>query len=434
MGSRGLPVKQTIILDHPTPEQLPEPLLQKYFENLEQVSIDLTRSHSDYLKTQQIMTRNLTRLMKIQAGNPPTGTSLNKDIKTLYSREQIQAFTTGDHRLCFGDTFFGFGDRRIPRLPNGDLQFIDRVIHIEGQPEQILEGSTLVSEFDLPDQAWYKNGSSSSLPHVSIMELALQPCGFLSAYMGTIKGRESQDLYFRNLDGEGTLFSWPESPDKTITNRVRLLSSSSLEDVIIQKYAFELTWGGKPLYKGTSSFGYFPLAMLENQAGLDAGKKLKIWQNENPTSGTWHKVQPLNAKTDQLKEASLPGLNEVWISLSGGKYSEGYLYSRQSLRADAWFYKAHFYQDPVMPGSLGVETMTQVMITSISAWDLPNDLNWKIKPNGKTSWKYRGQITPDIRILKLNCISTNITQTSDGWEISADGLLWKEFKTDLPGR
>ncbi len=27
----------------------------------------------------------------------------------------------------------------------------------------------------------------------------------------------------------------------------------------------------------------------------------------------------------------------------------------------AWFLEAHFYQDPVMPGSLGVEAMHQAM-------------------------------------------------------------------------
>ena len=102
--------------------------------------------------------------------------------------------------------------------------------------------------------------------------------------MGSIKGRESQDLYFRNLDGEGTLLSWPTSPTKTITNHVRLLSSSALEDVIIQNYSFELSWGGQTFYQGTSSFGYFPLPMLENQSGLDVGQTNRTWQEENKLS------------------------------------------------------------------------------------------------------------------------------------------------------
>jgi len=313
-------------------------------------------------------------------------------------------------------------------LPNGELQFIDRVMQIEGQSEQTMEGSTLISEFDLPDQAWYKNGSLSALPHVSIMEMALQPCGFLSAYMGSIKGRESQDLYFRNLDGEGTLIAWPTTPTKTITNHVKLLSSSALEDVIIQNYAFELSWGGQTFYQGTSSFGYFPLPMLENQSGLDVGQTNRTWQEENPSSGSW--LRTISSKTNEKSrsEARLPEIDEIWISLTGGRFSSGYLYSRIPINNNAWFYQAHFYQDPVMPGSLGVETMAQALIKRASAWDLPENLKWRSKAGGKINWKYRGQITPDIREFEIELHIKNISQTPEGAEISADGILWKDSK------
>ena len=415
-------------IDHQIPGSLPEPLIRSYFENLDQISEDIAQSHQDFLKNQQTLTRNLARLMQIQAGSSPDQAILTQDRIALYSKEQIQAFTSGDHRICFGNTFSGFGDRRIPRLPNGKLQFIDRVVQIEAQAEQVLEGSTLISEFDLPDQAWYKNGSLRNLPHVSIMEMALQPCGFLSAYMGSIKGRESQDLYFRNLDGEGKLILWPTSPAATITNHVRLISSSSLEDVIIQKYAFELSWGGELFYHGTSSFGYFPLPMLENQSGLDGGHTNKTWHAENSDSGSWQTTQTSSTDYDSLKVAGLPEIDKLWISPSGGDYSSGYLFARQALNPDAWFYQAHFYQDPVMPGSLGVETMAQALISSASFLDLPGSLKWRIRTGGEISWKYRGQITPDIREFEIELHIKNIIQTSQGSEISADGMLWKDSK------
>ena len=420
--------KPELEINHQIPGSLPEPIMRSYFENLDQISEDLAQSHQDFLENQQTLTRNLARLMQIQAGSSPKKAFLTKDRKALYSKEQIQAFTSGDHRICFGNTFSGFGDRRIPRLPNGELQFIDRVVQVEAQAEQVLEGSTLTSEFDLPDQGWYKNGSLRSLPHVSIMEMALQPCGFLSAYMGSIKGRESQDLYFRNLDGEGKLFLWPTSPGPTITNHVKLISSSSLEDVIIQKYAFELSWGGQLFYQGTSSFGYFPLPMLENQSGLDGGQTNKSWHAENPDSGRWQKNQTSSNNNESLKVAGLPEIDKLWISPSGGNYSSGYLFVRQSLDPDAWFYRAHFYQDPVMPGSLGVETMAQALISSASLLDLPGRLKWRIKTGGEISWKYRGQITPDIREFEIELHIKNISQTSQGSEISADGMLWKDSK------
>jgi len=420
--------KPNPVLDHKVLDTMPEPLISSYFENMELISADIAQSHQDFLNNQQTLTRNLARLMHIQAGNTPDKVLPTNNGPALYSRSQIQAFTKGDHRICFGNTFGGFGNRRIPRLPNGELQFIDRVIQIEGQPEKIVEGSTLISEFDLPDQAWYKNGSLSALPHVSIMEMALQTCGFLSAYMGTIKGRESQDLYFRNLDGEGTLLSWPTSPTKTITNHVRLLSSSALEDVIIQNYAFELSWGGQSFYQGTSSFGYFPLPMLENQSGLDVGQTNSTWQEENPSSGSWSTTLSSNANGKSWSEARLPDIDEIWISLSGGRFSSGYLFSRIPINANAWFYQAHFYQDPVMPGSLGVEAMAQALIKSASAWGLPENLKWRSKAGGKISWKYRGQITPDIKEFEIELHIKNISQTSQGAEISADGILWKDSK------
>jgi PfaB family protein len=404
------------------------PLSPAYFEHLDRISAGMAQSHQDYLASQQTLTRNLARMIQMQAGSTSQKTQLSSMSRALYTRDKIQAFTAGDHRVCFGSTFSGFGDRRIPRLPNGDLQFIDQVMSIQGQKEQVREGSKLTSEFALPEKAWYRNGDGSSLSHVSIMEIALQPCGFLSAYMGSIAGRETQDLYFRNLDGEGTLLSWPEAPGNVITNNVKLLSSSSLEDVIIQNYAFELLWGDQKFYQGTSSFGYFPLPMLENQAGLDGNRATATWYEDNSQSGEWIKISQPGISDPSLKEAQLPEIDKLWISRTGGKYSEGYLYLHQILPRDPWFYHAHFYQDPVMPGSLGVETMVQAMISGISQWDLPSDLNWRIKPGAKLSWKYRGQITPDIKDFIIDIHLKKITRTNTSWEIRADGQLWKESK------
>jgi len=81
-----------------------------------------------------------------------------------------------------------------------------------------------------------------------------------------------------------------------------------------------------------------------------------------------------------------------------------------------------------MPGSLGVETMAQVLIKSASTWDLPENLNWRSKTGGKIIWKYRGQITPDIREFEIELHIKNIVHASGRAEISADGTLWKNSK------
>ena len=79
-----------------------------------------------------------------------------------------------------------------------------------------------------------------------------------------------------------------------------------------------------------------------------------------------------------------------------------------------------------MPGSLGVETMVQAMIKSAPTWDIPASLRWRIKPGTKTSWKYRGQITPDIEEITIEIHIKEINSQDNHWEMVADGYLWKK--------
>lgn len=397
---------------------------KSYLEHLDRVSTAMARSHQVYLKTQRILTRNLTHLMEIQASNLSRVPKPDPANGELYSRRQIEAFARGNSRECFGSSFSEFGGRRIPRLPNGDLLFIDRILTIRAQKERVEERSELISEFDLPEHAWYRNGAAAPLSHVSIMEVALQPCGFLSAYMGTIKGRGSQDLYFRNLDGEGTLLAWPETHGSSITNRVTLLSSSTLESMIIQKYSFLLSWEGEPFYRGTTSFGYFPHQMLESQAGLDGRHTNRTWFETNPEKGNWV-AMPSQPDTEP-SQARLPAIDRLWFSSQGGKYSNGVVYFTQELSPADWFYTAHFYQDPVMPGSLGVETISRGLMAAAPNLGVPSDLLWRIKPDTSMAWKYRGQITPDVPRIRIEIHLKSITRTPSGWELCADGHLWKD--------
>ena len=74
------------------------------------------------------------------------------------------------------------------------------------------------------------------------------------------------------------------------------------------------------------------------------------------------------------------------------------------LRADKqvnpreWFFKAHFHQDPVQPGSLGLEAMIQLLEAYMLERNLGEGipqpvfeapaLDWPL------TWKYRGQVLP----------------------------------------
>ncbi len=406
-------------------QPIPAALHANYLENLTRLSTDVAESHQQFLSTQQTLTRNLTRVVQLQTGVPSLDTPSFYKPDPLFTKEQIVEFTRGDHQKCFGSTFSSYKDRRIPRLPNGDLRFIDRVINIQGDVEKVKVNSSLVSEFNLPTQDWYLKNQDTALPYVSLMELALQPCGFLSAFMGSIKDMSALDLYFRNLDGEGTLMAWPAISGQIITNRVELLSASTIKNVIIQVYSFELALRGKPFYKGKSTFGYFTQPMLANQSGLDGNQKTTPWKLNNSGSGKWIEINSL--PTDSLNPGlpQLPIIDRLWISTEGGVYQKGYLFTKQQIPSNSWFYQSHFYQDPVMPGSLGVETMAQALIQSAPIWGIPEMVRWRIKPGQKTIWKYRGQITRNVNEITIDLHIKEIIPGNHGWQIIADGNLWK---------
>ena len=181
--------------------------------------------------------------------------------------------------------------------------------------------------------------------------------------------------------------------------------------MILQSFDFEVSCEGEILYQGSASFGHFSSEALANQVGLDQGKDIRPWYEiENslklPEININLRTQENRNKYYQIKENKpnyrlaqhqLDLLNEVKIIEKAGKYQQGYIYARKDVKPTDWYFKCHFYQDPVMPGSLGVESIIQ----SMQVYALHVDLGKHLKNprfiqvlDHKIVWKYRGQIPP----------------------------------------
>ena len=67
-------------------------------------------------------------------------------------------------------------------------------------------GRRAVAEYDVPPDAWYFAANRSErMPFTVLLEIALQPCGWLAAYCGSAL-TSPDDLRFRNLGGKATQF------------------------------------------------------------------------------------------------------------------------------------------------------------------------------------------------------------------------------------
>ena len=92
----------------------------------------------------------------------------------------------------------------IARLPGPPFLFVDRVTHVAEEPFVLARTDWVHSEWDVDPEAWYfAGGASRTMPFCIFLEAALQPCGWLAAYLGSALRSDGQ-LHFR-IEGGATL-------------------------------------------------------------------------------------------------------------------------------------------------------------------------------------------------------------------------------------
>ena len=365
--------------------------------------------------------------------------------EALLNEKDITTFALDDLSKCFGEDFSVYDGRKVSRQPNTDLQLISRILKIDGQRGYFKQPSTIYAEYDVPQNAWYyEQNSAITMPYSILMEIALQPCGLMGAYLGSTLQFSDKNLYFRNLDGTGEMLDLPNGTDfrgKSIRNKAVLLSSVALGGTILQNYTFELSIDGQVFYKGKSSFGFFPSEALAAQVGLDNGKAVAAWYiTEGLTTQQYMQIKldslygkmklfkaPIHQPHYRLASNQLRLLDKLIIAKNSGKFGKGYIHATKFIKPYEWFFTCHFYQDPVMPGSLGIEAILQAMQVFVLQQDLGKDFDnpkFVQLPKHKTIWKYRGQILTDVKEMYLEVHIKTIEEREGMLTIIGDAYLW----------
>ena len=94
----------------------------------------------------------------------------------------------------------------------------------------------------------------------------------------------------------------------------------------------------------------------------------------------------------------------------------------------AWFFKAHFFQDPVQPGSLGVEALLQLLQFFVIDTGMADGVDSpRFEPlmvDRPFTWKYRGQVTPDSTSITTVMEITDVGHDDRGPFVVGTGSLW----------
>ncbi len=346
--------------------------------------------------------------------------------RVLYDAARIRAFAVGKPSDAFGAPYQVFDEkRRIARLPGPPYQFLDRITDVQGEPFKMVGGASAEADYDIPENEWYfAENRQGDMPFAVLLEIALQPCGWLAAYVGSALTSET-DLSFRNLGGTGKQFM-PVYPNTgTLTTRVKMTRVSSSAGMIIQWFDLEVQCAAGLVYKGDTYFGFFPKTALEKQEGI---QNAKLYQ---PADTELLRSQPLAYPTQPPyagEQLRMVDHIEIFIP-DGGTHKLGFIRGTKRVQPDEWFFKAHFYQDPVVPGSLGLESFLQLLkFLAIHRWGHQPGLRWEAVAIGEPhEWIYRGQIIPVDHLVTIEAVVTAIDDekkllTADGF-LSVDGRV-----------
>ena len=331
----------------------------------------------------------------------------------------------GQPAHAFGKMFESFDQEgQSPRLPQDPYHAMSRVISVSEAPGERKSGTVIVSEYDPPEDAWYFTDSSNgTMPWAFLLEVALQPCGWLASYSGfTLSGR----TFFRNLDGEGALKREIRPGDGPLRVEATMTRSSTIGPMTIVFFDVEVRLAsGEDVFTFTTSFGFFPGEALANQAGLKATEAEKVIMAIAP-----EKVRGVRggAKLPRGQMQMIDGLD--YYDPKGGEAGLGIARGSQEIDPNAWYFKAHFFQDPVQPGSLGIDAMAQVMASIARLKGLGKSYTaprTEMLATGRNvKWTCRGQVTPEKKHVSTLVEITAIEEDEHGVTLTADGSLWAD--------
>ena len=221
--------------------------------------------------------------------------------------------------------------------------------------------------------------------------------------------------------------------------RCRMTKVSEAADMIIENFDFEVLSGSQPVYGGKTYFGFFSAEALIHQKGLGDSDPLvaDMASYSGITAGAIDlavrdPLTPESAANGSLttERLEMPGKALLMIDVveaylpDGGDSGLGYIRGSKRVDPEEWFFKAHFFQDPVCPGSLGIESFLQLLKTvAMKRWpQLMATHRFDLVFGSRHHWTYRGQIIPHNKTIAVEAQITHITDSPTP-VIQADGLL-----------
>ena len=288
---------------------------------------------------------------------------------------------------------------------------MDRVTAVRGEPWQMTAGAMAEAQYDLPADAWFFAADRQPrMPFSVLLEAALQPCGWLAAYVGSALTSPT-DISFRNLGGTAVQHRpvTPESGTLTCTRHHEKGRHQRRHDhpgVSTSAWPTGTAFSTKGIPCSASS----PKRPWPTRSA--SAMPNRISRQRRRLSGAAASPIPTAAPFPE-KQLRMIDRIELFVP-DGGPHGLGYIRGVKDVDPDEWFFKAHFYEDPVTPGSLGLESFLQLLkFAAVERWGWQAGNIFEAAALETTHrWLYRGQIVPTNRLVTVEAWITAVDDDS----------------------
>ncbi|MEV0681819.1 hypothetical protein AB0I60_35400 [Actinosynnema sp. NPDC050436] len=313
-----------------------------------------------------------------------------------------------------------------PRCPGPPYHFMSRIAETGGPPRGTQAGGAVEVEYDVPDRAWFfdQDDDNAVMPFAVMLETVLQPCGWLAAHVGGFDPVRR----FRNLDGSATVRGVVRAGAGVLRTRVETTESSTSGEVTIQRFEVACRLGDVPVLTMSTVFGFFPPDAFALQTGLPATEAERA-AIAGPAQEVCDLRGPAGSAGPRLSVDLLLALDRItgyWPT--GGPAGLGRVRGEKRVDAGEWYFKAHFFQDPVQPGSLGLESMVQlVRWYAVECGLTAGMVDPRFEPvalGHPFEWSYRGQVLPTDELVTVEADVLEIRRDERGPVVVAQARLW----------
>ena len=208
-----------------------------------------------------------------------------------------------------------------------------------------------------------------------------------------------------------------------------MTNATQAGDTLLQDYALQVWQQQRLVYDGVTTFGFFTKEALAQQVGIRGAQERRhtpdvdeIARGDSFPLEDVAPLEPNDTTTVAHAAAAMPArawrmIDEIDLYVpDGGPHGLGYVRGIKHVNPDEWFFAAHFYQDPVWPGSLGLEALLQLLkVAALKHW--PQYVNTHrfqpIAVGAPHKWAYRGQVLPTAQRVTAEVAITRIADNPE---------------------